>query len=217
MLFVSDRTRPRWHFTELRLPRRHGGLTLIATISPAMLARMTDLNLADWPRVANKQTIYPNSAGVYALFLHEGATIPNVRPGEFGLVYVGLGQGARGLAARCHFKGKTAGHSPRRSLSALLADQLGLWPIFIRKPSGATTFKLDKTSEQLLDQWMENSLSVAFRLNDNPGEHERELIRRWEPPLNCDKKICPLNDQQLFVLDRRDKFKAMAAQLASNG
>ena len=190
---------------------------MIATISPAMLARMTDLNLADWPRVANKQTIYPNSAGVYALFLHEGATIPNVRPGEFGLVYVGLGQGARGLAARCHFSGSTAGHSPRRSLSALLADQLGLRPIFIRKPSGATTFKLDKASEQLLDQWMENSLNVAFQLNDNPGEHERELIRRWEPPLNCDKKICPLNDQQLFVLERRDKFKAMAAQLASNG
>ena len=201
---------------ELRLPRRYRGLTLIATISPAMLAGMTDLNLAAWPRAANKQTIYPNSAGVYALFLREGAAIPNVRPAEFGLVYVGLGQGARGLAARCHFKGKTAGHSPRRSLSALLADQLGLRPIFIRKPSGATTFKLDKASEQLLDQWMENSLSVAFQLSDNPDEHERELIRRWEPPLNCDKKICPLNAQQLFVLDRRDKFKAMAAQLTSN-
>lgn len=204
-------------YAESRLPREYRGLTLIATISPAMLACMTDLNLAAWPRVANEQAIYPNSAGVYALFLHEGATIPNVRPGEFGLVYVGLGQGARGLAARCHFKGRTAGHSPRRSLSALLAEQLGLRPIFIRKPSGTTTFKLDKGSEQLLDQWMENSLSVAFQLNDNPGEHERELIRRWEPPLNCDKKICPLNDQQLFVLERRDKFKAVAARLASNG
>lgn len=182
-----------------------------------MLACMNDLNLSAWPRFANKQTIYPNSAGVYALFLHEGATIPSVRPGEFGLVYVGFGQGARGLAARCHFKGRTAGHSPRRSLSALLVDQLGMRPIFIRKPSGATTFKLDKASEQLLDQWMENSLSVAFQLNDNPGEHERELIWRWEPPLNCDKKTCPLNAQQLFVLDRREKFKAMAAQMASNG
>ena len=68
-----------------------------------------------------------------------------MRPGEFGLVYVGLGQGTRGLAARCHFKGKTSGHSPRRSLSALLADELDLRPIFIRKPSGTTTFKLDKT------------------------------------------------------------------------
>lgn len=177
---------------------------------------MTAFNLSAWPRAANKQTIFPNSADVYALFLHKGATIPGVRPGESGLVYVGLGQGARGLAARCHFKGKTAGHSPRRSLSALLADQLGLRPIFIRKPSGSTTFKLDKASEQLLDQWMESSLSVAFQLNDNPGEYERELIRRWEPALNCDKKICPLNAQQLFVLDRREKFKAMAAKLASN-
>jgi hypothetical protein len=175
---------------------------------------MTDLNLSAWPRAANTQTIYPNSAGVYALFLREGAAIPNVRPGEFGLVYVGLGQGARGLAARCHFKGSTASHSPRRSLSALLADQLSLQPIFIRKPSGATTFKLDKASEQMLDRWMENNLSVAFQLSDNPGEHERELIRRWEPPLNCDKKICPLNSQQLLVLNRRDKFKAMAAKLA---
>ncbi len=178
---------------------------------------MTDLNLSAWPRAANKQTSYPKLAGVYALFLHEGATIPGVRPGESGLVYVGLGQGERGLAARCHFKGKTAGHSPRRSLAALLSDQLGLRPIFIRKQSGSTTFKLDTESEQVLDQWMEVSLRVAFQLNDNPSEHERELIRRWEPPLNCDKKICPLNAQQLFVLDRRDRFKAMAAQMAGNG
>jgi hypothetical protein len=204
-----------WPCAEFRVPRRYRELTLIATISPAMLACMIDLNLAAWPRAANKQTIYPDSAGVYALFLHEGATITNVRPGEFGLVYVGLGQGARGLAARCHFKGKTAGHSPRRSLSALLTDQLGLRPIFIRKPSGATTFKLEKASEQILDRWMESSLSVAFQLNHSPDEHERALIRRWEPPLNCDKKICPLNAQQLFVLERRDWFKATAAQLAS--
>jgi hypothetical protein len=176
---------------------------------------MTDLNLFAWPRAANMQTSYPNSAGVYALFLHDDVTIPGVRSGEFGLIYVGLGQGARGLAARCHFKGKTAGHSPRRSLSALLTDQLGLRPIFIRKPSGATTFKLEKASEQILDRWMESSLSVAFQLNHSPDEHERALIRRWEPPLNCDKKICPLNAQQLFVLERRDWFKATAAQLAS--
>lgn len=189
-------------------------LILIATDAAAMLSYMTDLNLFAWPRAANMRTHYPNSAGVYALFLHEDVTIPDVRPGESGLIYVGLGQGARGLAARCHFKGKTAGHSPRRSLAALLADQLGLRPIFIRKPSGATTFKLDKASEYLLDQWMESSLSVAFQLNDEPGEHERALIRRWEPPLNCDKKVCPLNAEQLFVLDRRDRFKATAARLA---
>ena len=123
----------------------------------------------------------------------------------------------RGLAARCHFKGKTAGHSPRRSLSALLADELGLRPIFIRKPSGSTTFKLDKVSEHLLDQWMEDNLCVALQPYDNPDDYERELIRRWEPPLNCDKKVCLLNAQQSFVLDRREMFKANAARLAGNG
>lgn len=178
---------------------------------------MTDLSLSDWPRAANNQTSYPNAAGVYALFLNEGATIPDVQPGQFGLVYVGLGQGTRGLAARCHFKGKTAGHSPRRSLAALLAGELGLWPIFIRKPSGATTFKLDKASEHLLDQWMEENLSVALQLCDGPGDFERDLIRRWEPPLNCDKKVCPLNAQQLLVLDRRETFKAYAASFTGTG
>lgn len=226
VLFVTvriQRTRRRGPSAELGLPRLtyrflpYCELTLIATDAAAMLVSMTDLNLFTWPRATNMRTSYPNSAGVYALFLHDDVTIPDVQPGEFGLIYVGLGQGARGLAGRCHFKGKTAGHSPRRSLSALLANQLGLRPIFIRKPSGATTFKLDRASEQLLDRWMENSLSVAFLLNDRPGEHERELIRLWEPPLNCDKKVCPLNAQQLLVLDRRDKFKAMAAQMASNG
>jgi hypothetical protein len=178
---------------------------------------MIALNLPDWPRATNKQTHYPNAAGVYALFLNEGATIPGVRPAEFGLVYVGLGQGTRGLAARCHFSGKTAGHSPRRSLAALLADELGLRPVFIRKPSGSTTFKLDMASEHLLDKWMEDNLRVALQLCDSPDGYERELIRGWEPPLNCDKKVCPLNAQQLFVLDRREKFKAYAARLTVNG
>jgi hypothetical protein len=199
------------------MKRPHFQSILSVAGTPAIPERMTDLSLSDWPRAANMQTTYPNTAGVYALFLNEGATIPDVEPGEFGLVYVGLGQGARGLAARCHFKGKTAGHSPRRSLAALLADELGLRPVFIRKPSGATTFKLDKTSEHLLDQWMENNLCVALQLRDNPDDYERELIGRWEPPLNCDKKVCPLNAQQLLVLDRRERFKAQAARLTGGG
>lgn len=199
------------------MKRPHIQSILSVTGTPAIPVCMTDLSLSDWSRAANEQTTYPIAAGVYALFLNEGATIPGVKPGEFGLVYVGLGQGTRGLAARCHFKGKTAAHSPRRSLAALLADELGLRPVFIRKPSGATTFKLDKASEHLLDQWMEANLRVALQVHDSPGDYERELIRRWEPPLNCDKKVCPLNAQQLFVLDRREMFKAHAARLTGNG
>ncbi|MGH2359536.1 MAG: hypothetical protein ACRDGM_03205, partial [bacterium] len=49
-----------------------------------------------------------------------------------------------------------------------------------------------------------------------PKDYECELIRRWEPPLNCDTKVCPLNAQQLFVLDRREMFKAHAARLTGN-
>ncbi len=88
---------------------------------------------------------------------------------------------------------------------------------FIRKPSGATTFKLDQASEYLLDQWMEENLRVALQPCDNPDDYERELIRRLEPPLNCDKKVCPLNAQQLLVLDRRETFKAHAATLTGTG
>src|SRR3546814_14558333 len=131
---------------------------------------MPDLRPSGVPRAANKQSTYPNTAGFYALFLNAGSIIPGVRPGECGLLYVGLGQGARGLAARCHFKGKTAGHSPRRSLAALLADELCLRPIFIRKPSGATTFKLDKASEHLLDQWIAANFRVVFRISNTQAE-----------------------------------------------
>lgn len=178
---------------------------------------MTDLNLLSWERAPNMKTIYPTAPGVYALFLNKGASIPGVQPGEDGLIYVGLGQSARGLSARCHFRGKTASHSPRRSLASLLARKLGLRPIFIRKANGSTTFKLDQTSERLLDQWMEHNLGVALRTYDAPGDYERELIRRWQPPLNCDKKICPLNEQQSFVLDCRETFKSLAEQLTGNG
>lgn len=171
---------------------------------------MTNLDVSTWSRALNKQTQYPTLPGVYALFLNPRATLAGVQPCESGLLYVGLGQGARGLAARCHFKGRTEIHSPRRSLSALLANELDLQPIFIRKRSGPTTFKLEKRSEQLLTDWMEINLSVALQPIASPGQFERELIQRWAPPLNCDRKVCPLNKQQLFVLDQREKFKSLA-------
>lgn len=176
---------------------------------------MDDLSLLLWPRGVNNVTIYPKRSGVYALFLNDGAIIPGVKSGAAGLIYVGIGQGARGLAGRCHIKGRTASHSPRRSLSSLLAKELRLRPIFIRKPSGATTFKLDTASERTLDHWMEQNLSIALHPLDAPAEYERRLITQWYPPLNCDKKVCALNDQQQFVLDQREKFKAQAAFLAN--
>jgi hypothetical protein len=84
-------------------------------------------------------------------------------------------------------------------------------------PKRGRAARLDKVSEHLLDRWMEDNLCVAWQLRNNPDDYERELIRRWEPPPNCDKKVCPLNAQQLLVLDRREMFKAYAARLAGIG
>jgi len=62
---------------------------------------------------------------------------------------------------------------------------------------------------------MEQNLSVALHPLNAPAEYERSLITHWQPPLNCDKKVCALNDQQQFVLEQRENFKAHAAMLAN--
>lgn len=171
------------------------------------------LDLLKWPRHRNSEASYPSLPGLYALFVRKPETLPGVECCEQGLIYIGLGQGANGLKGRCHFSGKTSGHSPRRSLAALLHSQLNLVPMFIQKPSGATTFKLEPASELALNQWMEANLLVALNPITEPRIGEKNLIERWRPPLNCDGARASMTDSQKAVLDMRAKLKARARML----
>lgn len=154
-------------------------------------------NAADpysWPRQARNELTLPRASGVYALFLREASSLPDVVPLEDGLIYIGLGSS---LAKRCHFNGRTEGHSPRRSLAALLWHDLDLAPEI-----GANgNYKLSKLSEKRLDAWMHENLLMAFDTFDDFEAVEDVLIKQFAPPLNLTK--CPQSAQHKMVKDRR--------------
>lgn len=147
-----------------------------------------------WSRKLRAELRLPMLPGVYALFLRDGSSLPNIVPLKDGLIYIGLG---RNVAKRCHFSGKTEGHSPRRSLAALLWHELGLTP-----EMGANgNYKLCKDSEKRLDAWMHQNLLMAFNTFNDFENVEDSLIRRLAPPLNLTK--CAQSKQHNAVKNLR--------------
>jgi hypothetical protein len=147
-----------------------------------------------WPRKLRNEMTLPSASGVYALFLRENSSLPEVVPLEGGLIYIGLGSS---LAKRCHFNGSTEGHSPRRSLAALLWQELGLEPELLANGN----YKLSKSSEKRLDAWMHENLLMAFDTFDDFEAVEDVLIRRLAPPLNLTK--CAQTQRHRAVKQRR--------------
>jgi hypothetical protein len=125
--------------------------------------------------------------GVYALFLREGSTLPGVKPGDQGLLYIGLAANRNGLKGRCHFDARTRNHSPRKSLAALPMKSLELSPTLITKPNSSDTWGLDAPSELRLSEWMHDNLDLAIEICAAPDSRETELVGRYAPPLNLTK------------------------------
>lgn len=135
----------------------------------------------------------PSSPGLYALFAKSSNVLPGFSVSIDQPIYIGKASGARGLAGRCHFRGGTSTHSPRRSLAAILREPLGLRPTRVNRPDGSyKSWGLDGDSEVLLNQWMHANLLLAIELFSRPREIERELIARYSPLLNledCEQSV----------------------------
>ncbi|HYD72267.1 MAG TPA: hypothetical protein VEF55_03965 [Candidatus Binatia bacterium] len=137
-----------------------------------------------WRRGSRASFTLGADPGVYALFLRSGANLPGVDPAEQGLLYIGKADGHGGFKRRCHFKGGTRNHSPRKSLAVLLMQELSLVPVLIRKPTAPNTWALERHSEERLSKWMHSNLDLAIELRTDPRVVERELVAKLAPPLN---------------------------------
>jgi hypothetical protein len=132
--------------------------------------------------------------GVYALFLKPTASLAGIVPGEDGLIYIGKAAGRTGFRGRCHFKGASASHSPRRSFAALLAGDLELVPKAVPHPDGAfKTWGLTLQSEKVLNRWMHDNLLLAIEPREDAALYEQELIWLHRPVLNL--RDCPQSEQ----------------------
>ena len=155
----------------------------------------------EWQRGPRSTFNLGHETGVYALFLREGSTLPDVEPGEQGLLYIGLAANRKGLKGRCHFDARTRNHSPRKSLAVLLMDTLTLTPVLITKPNSANTWGLDGASDARLSMWMHDNLDLAIDVCADPAARETELVGRYAPPLNLIK--CAQNDQHRLISEAR--------------
>ena len=128
--------------------------------------------------------------GVYAWWDLDGALAAHY-PEDFPAVhperplYIGLAE-RQGLASRglkMHLK-RTRVSGLRRSLSALLRDELDLAPSVL--PARGGMFGLAVDVEPRLTEWMLGHLLVTWVVHEAPGQVEPEIIADELPPLNYD-------------------------------
>ena len=135
-------------------------------------------------------------AGLYAFYGDERAWSElELTPAFAGQpLYVGKAEKSlQGRDVGTHFAtGKTGSSTVRRSLAALLADDLGLVPVprNLAKPDGSANFALEPAGDARLSDWMERRLLLATWVKPDGvllDDVETAVVRRLRPPLNLDK------------------------------
>jgi hypothetical protein len=142
--------------------------------------------------------------GVYALFLRPMATLPGLEAGPDGLLYIGMTDAS--LEERNHFAHADSGFSsPRRSLGALLKQQLGLQAVprgSGPSPTNLRNYRFTPEGETRLTDWMTAHLDYAFTILDRAiRANEDRLIGLWQPPLNLTGWTNPQRRQMRALRD----------------
>jgi hypothetical protein len=140
--------------------------------------------------------LVPKQPGLYAFYGDDRAWLDlGLSPAYDGQpLYVGKAERSlNGRDVGTHFAaGKTGSSTVRRSLAALLLNELALVavPRNLTMPDGSANFALDAASEARLSGWMEQRLSLATWTKPQDAaldEIETAVVRRLRPPLNLDK------------------------------
>lgn len=126
------------------------------------------------------------SSGVYALFLENPDALPGLPLGADQPLYIGMTDDRR--KKRNHFDhADSGGSSPRRSLGALLKEQLRLQAL-PRSDGNCTNYRFNPESEAALTAWMRLNLSMSHvPLDEDKAAIKRieeQLLVRFDPPLN---------------------------------
>ncbi len=132
----------------------------------------------------------PESPGLYAWWIVHPSLLPGVPlvPGPDGLslIYVGMARSrvnsAQTLRSRVlgkHIRGLIGNSTLRRSLAALLWEELGWQPYW-----ASDRALLRSEHNQELKHWIEQNLRVAWLAYPEPWTVERAVLERMQPPLN---------------------------------
>ena len=128
----------------------------------------------------------PAKPAVYGIFAVIPDCLPTVQLSRTDFLYIGK---SIDLASRGHFQaGKTSSSTLRRTLGALLKQEMGLRANARgrgRDPKDFTNYRFDENGEQKLTEWMKANLQIGFSIViDDINEIEKRLVRYCEPVLN---------------------------------
>lgn len=151
-----------------------------------------------------------NETGIYAIYAKHRDCLPGIDVPETGVIYVGMTEDS--LASRNHFLAKKSGfHSPRRSLGAILKQELELEAVPRSpglSPKNYDCYSFSGDGEQRLSAWMGQNLDYAVvELNSCLRTIEKTVISEMQPPLNLTGW---LNLQKRHIMDLRSACKAEA-------
>lgn len=151
-----------------------------------------------------------NERGIYAIFTKHRDCLPGIDVPESGVVYVGMTEDS--LVSRNHFLAKHSGfHSPRRSLGAILKQELGLEAAPRSpgpSPKNFDCYSFFGDGEQRLSEWMNQNLDHAVvELRSELRNIEKAVISEMQPPLNLTGWT---NPQKRHIMDLRSVCKAEA-------
>jgi hypothetical protein len=184
---------------------------LRASAVPADTALAGVLAALSAPRhsLARGGPLLPDRGGLYAIYgsaevwqLLSLGDPPDDRP-----LYVGKAEDSlvtRDL--RTHFGEQRLGRQSltgrstvRRSLAALLPDELGLdaRPRNPRKPGRYANYGLSLEGDRALTAWMRSNLTLAAWIGDRRrlAEVESKILQHWKPPLNLAGVTTPWSKQ----------------------
>lgn len=149
----------------------------------------------------NEISSFSTEAGIYAIGVTNAMEFPLVSPQVCvkpnGVIYIGKTQNSQiSRDVNTHFEsGKSGSSTVRRSLGAILREQLNLTPIprsFTEQGTKRfTNYKFtndcEDDGEERLTQWMKNNLSLSYWEWDKSsdlGEMEKKIIKLACPFLN---------------------------------
>ncbi len=133
----------------------------------------------------------PDASGAYVVLIDKPGSLASVPIPASRAIYLGIGLSLLERDLKTHFSTGTTGSSTlRRSLGAILRQQLALQP----RPRGQATSRRDYThycfdeaGEERLTKWMNAHLRLGVHKLSGPKAIEGELIRLARPPLNLTK------------------------------
>lgn len=164
-------------------------------------------------------TSFSKYPGIYSIFFCGNIfPVENYIPKQDEIIYLGKTESSQEKRdSKTHFKsGKTGSSTVRKTIGSLLRIKHNLKPIprnntdFLNKRF--SHFKFDNESEQIITEWMENNLALAFyeypKSKTEIDELETSLIQKLIPVLNIDKN--PLNPYGTFIKQSRKESAKLA-------